>query len=43
MTTEQILALQKNRLTTLQDSPKNLKSTGVVRKLRRRIRNLENK
>jgi hypothetical protein len=43
MTTEQILALQKNRLMTLQDSPKNLKSTGVVRKLRRRIRNLENK
>ena len=43
MTTEQILALQKNRLTTLQDSPKNLKSTGVVKKLRRRIRNLENK
>lgn len=43
MTTEQKLALQKNRLVTLQDSPKNLKSTGVVRKLRRRIRNLENK
>lgn len=43
MTTEQKLALQKNRLVTLQDSPKNLKSTGVVKKLRRKIRNAENK
>lgn len=42
MTTEQKLALQKNRLVTLQDSPKNLKSTGVVKKLRRKIRNAEN-
>ena len=39
MTNEQKLALQKNRLVTLQDSPKNLKSMGVVKKLRRRIRN----
>lgn len=43
MTTEQKLALQKNRLVTLQDSPKNLKSAGVVKKLRRKIRNAENK
>ena len=41
MTKEQRLALHKNRLVTLQDSPKNLKSTGVVKKLRRRIRNME--
>lgn len=41
MTAEQKLALQKNRLVTLQDSPKNLKSTGVVKKLRRKIRNAE--
>lgn len=42
MTAEQKLALQKNRLVTLQDSPKNIKSTGVVKKLRRKIRNAEN-
>ena len=42
MTAEQKLALQKNRLVTLQDSPKNIKSTGVVKKLRRKIRNTEN-
>ena len=42
MTNEQKLALQKNRLITLQDNPKNIKSTGVVKKLRRRIRNMEN-
>lgn len=42
MTAEQKLALQKNRLVTLQDSPKNLKSAGVVKKLRRKIRNAEN-
>lgn len=41
MTKEQKLALMKNRLATLADSPKNLKCPGVVRKLRRQIRNME--
>lgn len=41
MTKEQKLALMKNRLATLVDSPKNLKCPGVVRKLRRQIRNME--
>lgn len=35
------LALLKNRLKNLQDTPKNIKSGGVVRKLRRQIRNFE--
>ena len=41
MTKEQKLALMKNRLATLADSPKNLKSGGCVRKLKRQIRNME--
>ena len=41
MTKEQKLALMKNRLTTLEGSPKNLKCPGAVRKLRRQIRNME--
>lgn len=41
MTKENILALKKSRLATLSVSPKNIKSGGVVRKLRREIRNLE--
>lgn len=35
------LALKKQRLQKLEGTDKNIKSTGVVRKLRREIRNLE--
>jgi hypothetical protein len=41
MTKEQKLAFMKNRLSTLEGSPKNLKSGGCVRKLKRQIRNME--
>lgn len=41
MTVEQKLALMKNRLATLEENGKNAKSPGTVRKLRRRIRNME--
>lgn len=41
MTNEQKLAIKKNRLAVLEGSPKNIKSGGVVRKLRRQIRNME--
>ena len=41
MTVEQKLALMKNRLATLEENGKNVKSPGVVRKLRRIIRNME--
>lgn len=41
MNKEQKLALMKNRLATLQGTPKNTKSGGCVRKLKRQIRNLE--
>lgn len=41
MNREQKLALMKNRLATLQGTPKNVKSGGCVRKLKRQIRNLE--
>lgn len=39
MTNEQILNMDKNRLQKLESNGKNVKSMGVVRKLRRRIRN----
>ena len=42
MSKEQKLALMKNRLSTLKGSSKNLKCTGVVRKLERQIRDMEN-
>lgn len=42
MTKEEILALKRNRLETLQNKEKNTKCPGVLRKLRREIRNLEN-
>lgn len=42
MSKEQRLALMKNRLSTLKGSPKNLKCPGVVRKLERQLRNMEN-
>ena len=41
MTVEQKLALMKNRLATLEENGKNIKSPGVVRKLKRVIRNME--
>ena len=41
ITVEQKLALMKNRLATLEERPKNIKCPGVVRKLRRVIRNME--
>ena len=41
MTSEQILALKKDRLQKLENSSKNIKCGGVVRKLKREIRNFE--
>ena len=41
MTKEQILALKKEKLNKLQNTSKNLKCPGVLRKLRRQIRNME--
>lgn len=41
MTKEQKLALIKSRLTRLEGTPKNIKCPGVVRKLRRQVRNAE--
>ena len=41
MTNEQKLALMKNRLATLESSPKSLKCPGTVRKLKRQVRNME--
>ena len=35
------LALAKNRLSILEGSEKNIKCPGVVRKIRRQIRNME--
>jgi hypothetical protein len=39
---EQKCAIKKNRLQKLEQNGKNIKSTGVVRKLRREIRNMDN-
>ncbi len=41
MTTEQKLAIMKDRLNRLANSPKDIKCPGVVRKLTRQIRALE--
>lgn len=41
MTKLEKLNLMKNRLATLENTSKNLKAGGCVRKLRRQIRNLE--
>lgn len=41
MNKEQKLALMKNRLAMLQNKPKNIKCPGVVRALKREIRNME--
>ena len=42
MTREEKLALMKNRKNKLNQSPKNIKCGGVLRKLIRQIRNAEN-
>ena len=41
MTREQILSMKKDRLQKLESNGKNIKSMGVVKRLRREIRNLE--
>lgn len=41
MSNEARLALLKNRLITLEGSNKNIKCPGVLRKIRRQIRNME--
>lgn len=41
MTKEQILSMKKDRLQKLESNGKNVKSMGVVKRLRREIRNLE--
>lgn len=41
MTKEQILKSKKNRLATLESNGKNIKSPGVIQKLKREIRNME--
>lgn len=41
MNKNEILALKKNRLAYLQGNGKNIQSSGVVKKLIRQIRNLE--
>ena len=41
MTNEQILALKKNRLVVLESNGKNVKCPGVIRKLKRQVRNFE--
>lgn len=42
MTRENKLAILKNRFAVLQSNGKNIESSGVVRKLRRQIRTIEN-
>ena len=41
MRKDQKLTIMKNRLNTLEKNPKNIKCGGVVRALRREVRNLE--
>lgn len=41
MTKEQELALMKNRLATLESNGKNIKSPGVIKKLRRLVKRAE--
>ena len=43
MTNTEKLVLMKNRLVVLEGNGKNIKSPGVVRKLQRQIRNIENR
>ena len=41
MTDQEKLAILKDRFTRLDGSPKNIKAPGVVRKVRRQVRNIE--
>ena len=41
MTSNEILAIKKNRFKRLSNNPKNIKAGGVIKKLSREIRNLE--
>ena len=41
MTTEQILNIKKDRLLKMESNGRNAKSMGVIKKLRREIRSLE--
>lgn len=43
MTNADKLLQKKNRLALLEGNPKNIKCPGVLRKLRREVRNLEKK
>lgn len=42
MSKSEKITLMKNRLATLKGTPKNIKCPGVVRKLERQIRSMEN-
>lgn len=42
MSRNEVLALKKERLSKLQENGKNIKTPGVVRKLAREVRNMEN-
>lgn len=42
MTNTEKIALLENKISKLDGSPKNIKSPGVVRKLKRQLRNLKN-
>jgi hypothetical protein len=41
MTTEERIAIMKDKLVKLENSPKNIKCPGVVKKRHRQLRNLE--
>ena len=41
ITTEQRIAILKDKLTKLENSPKNIKCPGVLKKRRRQLRNLQ--
>ena len=41
MTKENMLALKKERINRLENSNKNVKCPGVLKKLRREVRNME--
>lgn len=43
MTKEQSLMIKKNRLAILENNGKNIKSPGVIQKLKREIKNMESK
>ena len=41
MTANDVLNIKKQRFSTLEEKPKNIKCPGVVKKLSRQIRNME--